>query len=153
WGPGYSYPYGYGSSWYPYTSWRGLGNEDNAFPNYDYNAYSPIPSVYGATPLEAAYRGARYTAAGTYAGPTYTAPPSGRASYAAGVTSRITITVPPGAEIYLQGVRMASGVGEMRTFQTPPLEPDEQYRYRIRAVWTRPDGQAVDQTQEVAFLA
>jgi uncharacterized protein (TIGR03000 family) len=150
WAPGYSYPYGYASSWYPYNSWRGLGNEDNAFPNYDYNAYSPIPSVYGA-PMQQAYMMSRtYTGGPAYVTPSYTAPGSTRA-YAAGVTSRLTVTAPRDADIYLEGVKMAPGAGDVHTFQTPPLNPGEQYRYGIRAVWTGPDGQTVDQKQEVAF--
>jgi uncharacterized protein (TIGR03000 family) len=46
---------------------------------------------------------------------------------------------------------MAAGAGMVRTFQTPPLDPDQKYRYRIRAAWMRPDGQTVDQKQEVVF--
>jgi hypothetical protein len=32
-----------------------------------------------------------------------------------------------------------------------PLSPDQQYRYRLRAVWTGSDGRTMDQTQEVVF--
>jgi uncharacterized protein (TIGR03000 family) len=148
WTPGYSYPYGYASSWYPYSSWRGLGNEDNAFPNYDYNVYSPIPSVYGAS-FEQAYGVSRAFTASAYAAPGYTS-----RSLTNGLTSPITITAPSGADIWMEGAKVVSGeAAAVHTLQTPPLDPAQQYRYQVRAVWTDSDGRTVDQTQKVDFSA
>jgi uncharacterized protein (TIGR03000 family) len=130
WGYGSAgYPYGYYSSWYPYDlgyaySYLDYGYSDYGVAPDNYGAYPPADNEYGAAP-----------------------------SYSDTATSRITITAPPGADIWVEGVKIASGSGAVHTFQTPPLSPEQQYRYRVRAVWTGPDGRTVDQSQEVVFSA
>jgi uncharacterized protein (TIGR03000 family) len=130
WGYGYAgYPYGYYNSWYPYDLGYAYSYPDYTYPDYgvapdDYGAYPPADNGYGAAP-----------------------------SYSDTATSRITITAPAGADIWVEGVKIASGTGAVHTFQTPPLNPDRQYRYRVRAVWTGSDGRTVDQSQEVVFSA
>jgi uncharacterized protein (TIGR03000 family) len=146
WGYGYAgYPYGYYSgysSWYPYSSWSpydsgyAYSNPDYAYPDY---GVAPYDGVY--PPGDSGY--------GAPTGDEYGAAPS----YTQSATSRITITVPPGADIWVEGVKIASGSGAVHTFQTPPLNPDQQYRYRVRAVWTGPDGHTIDQSQEIVFSA
>jgi len=146
-GYGYAGGYGYGgypysyygdfSSWYPYGSSypydSGYGNPGYAYPDYGVApSYPPADNGYGAQSDDG-----------------YGAAPS----YTDSATSRATITAPPGANIWVEGVKIAWGSGPVHTFQTPPLNPDQQYRYRIRAVWTGPDGRTVDQSQEVVFSA
>src|SRR5262249_26432518 len=129
WGYGSSWPYGYSSSWYPYSSWNLYdGGYGYGYPDYGYSDYGIAPDSYGDT----------YDNYGVY-------PPADNGygtapSYAEESTSRITITAPPGANIWVEGVKIASvSDGAVHTFQTPPLNPDQQYRYRVRAVWTASD--------------
>jgi uncharacterized protein (TIGR03000 family) len=142
---GYGYAgYGYGgygswypySSWYPYTSGYGYGYSDygNSYPDYAYSDNGIATDNYGGYPP---------------ADEGYAASPS----YTESTTSRIVITAPPGANIWVEGVKIASGGDAVHTFQTPPLNPDQQYRYRLRATWTGPDDRTVDQSQEVVFSA
>jgi uncharacterized protein (TIGR03000 family) len=134
WGYGYAgYPYSYYNSWYPY----GLGyaysypDYSYSYPDNTYPDYGVAPDDYGTYPPDDGYGNAP--------------------SYSDTATSRMTITAPPGADIWVEGVKIGSGAGAVRVFQTPPLNPDQQYRYRVRAVWTGSDGRTVDQSQEVVF--
>jgi uncharacterized protein (TIGR03000 family) len=113
-----------------YASSYGYPDYSYGYPDYgaapdDYGAYPPANDGYGAAP-----------------------------TYANSTTSSITITTPPGADIWVEGVKIASASGSaVHTFQTPPLNPEQQYRYQVRAVWTGPDGRKLDQSQDVVFWA
>jgi uncharacterized protein (TIGR03000 family) len=149
---GYGYPFwGYGSAWiggYPYGAY-------NWYPYSDYsNWYDPYADYSYSYPYDS---GALY---GPDYGPTTERyggePPVGdqyAPTFTENTSSRITITAPPEAALWVEGVKIASGGGAVHTFQTPPLNPDQQYRYQVRAVWTGSDGRTVDQTQEVVFSA
>jgi uncharacterized protein (TIGR03000 family) len=64
------------------------------------------------------------------------------------VSSRVTINAPEGAEIWVEGAKIRSGA---HVFRTPPLDPEHQYRYTIRATWLGPDGKTVTRTRDVVF--
>jgi uncharacterized protein (TIGR03000 family) len=66
-------------------------------------------------------------------------------------TAKITVIVPPEAEVTFDGVVMKQP-GPERHFHTPPLQPTAKYSYTIRARWTQ-DGRPVDQTRTVPFRA
>jgi uncharacterized protein (TIGR03000 family) len=134
WGYGYAgYPYSYYNSWYPYGLGYAYSSPDYSYsyPDNTYQDYGVAPDDYGSYPPDDGYG---------------TAP-----SYSDTATSRITITAPAGADLWVEGVKIGSSAGAVHMFQTPPLNPDQQYRYRVRAVWTGPDGRTVDQSQEVVF--
>lgn len=59
-----------------------------------------------------------------------------------------TVTVPPDAEVWLEGTAMQQ-TGPVRRFVSPELEPGSSYGYTIRARW-RQGGQIVEQSQEIA---
>lgn len=59
----------------------------------------------------------------------------------------LNITVPPDAEIWVQGVKM-SGSGTRRQFASPPLEQGEDYEYKIQARWME-NGREVARTRTV----
>jgi uncharacterized protein (TIGR03000 family) len=66
-------------------------------------------------------------------------------------TARVTVSVPPGADVWIDGSRTTS-TGSVREFQTPPLTPGGQYTYEVRARWYE-NGQEVTQTQQVPITA
>jgi uncharacterized protein (TIGR03000 family) len=63
----------------------------------------------------------------------------------------ITVRVPPGAELWFDGLKMAP-TGHVRVFHSPPLTPRVRYAYEIRARWLE-NGRPVTQTQTVAVYA
>ena len=63
----------------------------------------------------------------------------------------ITVRVPPGAELWFNGLNMAR-TGHVREFHSPPLTPGVRYVYEIRARWLE-NGRPVTQTQTVAVYA
>jgi uncharacterized protein (TIGR03000 family) len=128
---GYRYPYAhygyrpyYGSyGYYPYLY--------NTYPSYDYAA---APVYYG----NAAY--------GTQSADTYQAfypPPTVIPS---DTCAHVSVTVPPGAEIWFDGTATTS-IGTVRQFNSPPLTPGK-HSYEIRARWSE-DGREVTQMQRV----
>src|SRR5262249_7363483 len=70
----------------------------------------------------------------------------------ADTSSRVTISAPRGAEVWVDGNSIGS-ISSTKAFRTPPLDPDRQYRYTVRATWTGADGRSVTQTQDVIFPA
>jgi uncharacterized protein (TIGR03000 family) len=58
----------------------------------------------------------------------------------------------PNATVYFQGSQTTQR-GTDRLFESPPLEPKRVYVYDIRARWTTPGGQTMDQTQHVEVHA
>jgi uncharacterized protein (TIGR03000 family) len=63
----------------------------------------------------------------------------------------ITVRLPPGAELWFDGLKMAP-TGHVRVFHSPPLTPRVRYVYEIRARWLE-NGRPVTQTQTVAVYA
>jgi uncharacterized protein (TIGR03000 family) len=67
------------------------------------------------------------------------------------VPAYITVRVPPGAELWFDGLKMAP-TGHVRVFHSPPLTPRVRYVYEIRARWLE-NGRPITQTQSVAVYA
>jgi uncharacterized protein (TIGR03000 family) len=72
---------------------------------------------------------------------------------AARVASRITVTVPHDeTELVVEGQPVA-GLGAVRSFDTPPLEPSRTYRYRLTATWQPNTYTTMTRTKTVSFRA
>ena len=143
--PSYGYGYGYGSSYgYPY------------WPSYDYgygtdlsfglplsagwgDYYDPVPTY-------------DYSAVPTYGEPVPAEPDPATVAPAPAQPVTLTILLPtPDAELFLDG--MATTLqGAERKFQSPPVEPGQNYHYKITARWVA-NGQTVEQTQDVPVTA
>ena len=131
---GYRYPsvgYGYRPYYGSYSPYF------YGVPTYDYgysNAY-PLPLTYGDatynTPTPDTYQA-------YYPPPAITIPSDTRTD--------ISVTVPPGAEIWFDDTATTS-TGTVRLFHSPPLTPGK-HSYEIRARWNE-NGREVIQTQRV----
>lgn len=124
WGfwPGY---YPYYSSYYPDSGYSG------SYPyTYSSNWSSPAydPGYYGD--VTSSYPDSYFPS---------TAQPD--------TTAHITVSVPPGAEIWFDDHK-TTAIGSVREFQSPPLTPGRRYAYEVRARWYE-NGQEVTQTQRV----
>jgi uncharacterized protein (TIGR03000 family) len=62
-------------------------------------------------------------------------------------TVLITVSVPANATIWFDDARTALG-GAVRQFVSPPLTPDQEYVYQIKARWTK-DGKEVTRSRRV----
>jgi uncharacterized protein (TIGR03000 family) len=115
WGHGY----GYGRSGFD------IGKPGSAFssPNW--------PSYYPTTPLPW-HAGAPVVIINVY--PAYYPPP-----IAANGHAYVRVHVPPGSQVSFDG-SPTQQTGTDRLFETPPLDPAEDYTYRVSARW-RADGQ------------
>jgi uncharacterized protein (TIGR03000 family) len=127
-GSGASYDLGYtGSSVaadpYPYNNpslqpdLRDSGSYEGVIPAYTYGYFSASPAAMRST-----------------------APVQGNAA-------RLTVRVPPGAQVWFDGSETTSR-GPVREYQSPPLTPGSRYVYEIRARWND-NGQETTQTQKV----
>ena len=63
----------------------------------------------------------------------------------------IAVHVPADAELWFDGTK-TSQTSEVRQFQTPALEPGQEYNYTVRARW-KDQGREVDQTRKVTVRA
>jgi uncharacterized protein (TIGR03000 family) len=135
-------PWGWGGSWY--------GN-DWYYPYDDY-AYAGYPNGYSSY-----YSGQPGYSDDTLQGQ----PPSGQ-GYADDNRQRsrvqinenaalIAVRVPADAELWFDGTK-TSQASEVRQFQTPALEPGQEYNYTVRARW-KDQGREVDQTRKVTVRA
>jgi uncharacterized protein (TIGR03000 family) len=70
---------------------------------------------------------------------------------AMGNTALIDVRLPADAELWFQGVK-TSQLGAFRRFVTPPLDPDRNYGYDVRATWTE-NGRTVTQERHVRINA
>jgi uncharacterized protein (TIGR03000 family) len=130
---GYGYG-GYGGYSYPYWDYGGYVN-NYPYSDYGYDSYGTEPD-YGYPDSYAPETGAQYGPMPRYAD----------------ISSRVTISAPAGAEVWVDGNSIGS-VGSSRVFRTPPLDPDRKYRYTIRATWAGANGRPVTQSQDVVFPA
>jgi uncharacterized protein (TIGR03000 family) len=133
-GPRYSY---FGSSFgnptygrYGYTP----GAYDNSSPTYSYNTYRYNPWYTSVTVPDR-----------------FAAPPLQPASRRDDRTVRIQLRVPADAKIWFDGEATRQG-GEVRTFQSPALDPAKQYSYEIRATWKQ-NGRTIERTRHVRVRA
>jgi uncharacterized protein (TIGR03000 family) len=133
--PFYGYGgYGYGGYGYPYWDYGGYASS-YPYTDYGYDSYGDIPD-YGGSDSYAPDTGSEY----------------GPMPRPADISSRVTITAPKGAEVWVDGTSIGA-VSTSKVFRTPPLDPDRQYHYTIRATWPGADGRPVTQSQEVTFPA
>jgi uncharacterized protein (TIGR03000 family) len=136
----FGYPFygygGYGGGGYSYPYWD-YGGYANSYPyaDYGYDSYGDVPD-YGGADSYTPDTGSQYGPMPRYAD----------------ISSRVTISAPRGAEVWVDGTSIGS-VSSPKVFRTPPLDPDRQYRYTIRATWAGADGRPVTQTQDVTFPA
>jgi len=63
----------------------------------------------------------------------------------------ITVRVPEGAEIWFNGEK-TQRTGSVRVFKSPPLEPETNYAYDVKAHW-RENGKDVERTFHVPVTA
>jgi uncharacterized protein (TIGR03000 family) len=66
--------------------------------------------------------------------------------------ARIELTVPAGAEVWVDGHR-TSQLGSMRSFVTPPLQHGKAFTYDLRVRWTTAAGIVVDVTRTIEVRA
>jgi uncharacterized protein (TIGR03000 family) len=72
-------------------------------------------------------------------------------SLSAAPVARLTVSVPAGAEVWIEG-KKSEQTDTVRRFVSPPLALGQQYRFTIRATW--PEGQrAIEQVQQVLVTA
>lgn len=141
-GYGYS-PYGSGGlSWpgaYSYTQryyWYGDNWPYRGYNVGTYNAPPYFPN--GSSPSMTSGRDSSYS---------YGAAPRTEAN-----TALVTVRVPdPNAEVWIEGQRTQQR-GASREFVSPPLNPDKNYTYEIRARWTE-NGRDVERTKSVPVRA
>jgi uncharacterized protein (TIGR03000 family) len=67
-----------------------------------------------------------------------------------GVATNITVRVPPGAVIWVDGTQ-TNGQGVERRFVTPPMAPGKYY-YEVKAVWIE-GGRSVERQHHLTFRA
>jgi uncharacterized protein (TIGR03000 family) len=146
---GYSYYPSYGSYGYYPSRW-GYSNTPSyygsgsnwAYPSYNYSAYPS--SDYYSTPA---------TSNGYYA------PANAGSSYAYGAssqqganTARLNVRLPAAdAEVWFDD-KPTQQRGTMREFASPPLNPDKNYTYEVRARWME-NGKTMERTKKVAVRA
>jgi uncharacterized protein (TIGR03000 family) len=132
--------------------WTGPHATTAAFPTvnppgwytntYWYNWYYPWYAYYNWS--QGPY--ANWAASGGFATYGYRVPaPPGP------VPALVTIHLPADAQLLFSGVA-AAGSGEIRTFMTPPLEPNQEYGYEM-TVEVRKDGRIFGLTKTVIILA
>jgi uncharacterized protein (TIGR03000 family) len=126
--------YGYGGYGYPYWDYGGYGYS-YPYTDYGYDSYGDVPD-YGDSDSYGPDAGQGYGPMPRYAD----------------TSSRVTISAPRGAEVWVDGNSIGA-ISSTKAFRTPPLDPDRQYRYTVRATWTGADGRPVTQTQDVIFPA
>jgi uncharacterized protein (TIGR03000 family) len=64
----------------------------------------------------------------------------------------IDVKVPADARVLVQG-QLTRQTGSDRFFESPPLQQDKTYAYKIKAIWTNRDGEKVERNQTVQVRA
>jgi uncharacterized protein (TIGR03000 family) len=152
---GYS-PYNWGYAYSPSSYWYG---SNWSYPSYSWGGYSyPSYSYWGGYSSPSYYSGDYYSSPSTTY--SYPAPSYGSPSYSYGAmareeranTAQVDVRVPdPNAEIWIEGSKTQQR-GTLRLFESPPLNPDKNYTYDIRARWTE-NGREVERTKTVPVRA
>ena len=171
-GPGFGYGYGYpgyfGYSGRAGSSWsNGLSLYGPPVP-----VYGPVPGVFGNNDLVRQWRSTLAPGLGGYGWVgVYAASPRPRpltvsvyptverfsaapaevvpAPAAGGGCLMLSVRVPqPSAEVFVDGKKTAQ-TGTDRTFESPPLEAGQAYKYTVTARWIE-RGQVVESSREVS---
>ena len=142
------YPY-YGSGYYPYYDYGYYS--DYAWDPY-LQAAATWPSVLsdGSAEVTPVYPEVETSGTTLATGYQSYSPPAAGTGQPDGV-ARVTVIVPPGAEVSFDDVTTLSK-GAIRQYDSPPLEPGTRYTYDIKASWND-NGREVTQTQRVEVTA
>lgn len=165
WGNTSSFSFGVGRGNYysPYSYYGGQGYSPY-YQGYGYNSYAPSyynarSSYYYSTPSYYATPSYYYATPSTYyseqafpalttqlRSSNYTAPATAQQSV------RFTVLMPTAdAQVWFEN-RATTQQGMERSFQSPPLEPNQTFTYSIKARWTE-NGQAVNRERRVNVQA
>jgi len=164
--PGYSYyrpgygGYGYR---YPYSTFSLGVNVGGLGYGYGYPGYYGYPSYSGyyGYPSYGVYSGATTYYAPSYVGndvavapaapATSYYPPAEQAPAPAASNAHLTVQVPAGARLWIDG-QLTAQTGAVRSFETPSLDPGRSYSYKLVAEWVE-NGQTVTRERTVQFAA
>lgn len=69
-----------------------------------------------------------------------------------GTRARLIIQVPRGAQLLIEGTATKRVNDEIRTFDSPPLDPNESYSYTLKAIWSE-GGKEVANQKSVSVKA
>lgn len=140
-GWGWPYSYGYG---YPYYGWY------SSYPSYDYYSYPSYDYYNYGYPYAASDSG--LAPLGSYA-TTTPYPGSEESMMPAQAINEVTVNVevPSNAQVWFEGQK-TNETGSSRTFVSPPVNPNQEYIYHIRARWQQ-NGKTMDQTKNVTVHA
>jgi uncharacterized protein (TIGR03000 family) len=121
-GSGYGYNPGYGSSGYTVPQWTGQTNP------YAYGRYNMVPGYNYSLPSSGS------VVLGQQSGVTQAMYQSGNAP------ARVLVIVPAAdAQVFFGETSTQQTGTAMREFVSPPLEPNKQFQYEIRAQWKQGD--------------
>jgi uncharacterized protein (TIGR03000 family) len=139
-----NYPYGYGYSPYAYGYYPYYYGYSPYYGSYfdDGSWYAGLAGTYSAS------HAAGSAAANPLPGTSQGLPLGAQAA----VTAHVTVKLPPGASIWING-SPSDALGSVREFQSPPLLPGYQQTYEFRAQWKNDYGNVVTQTQQVVVSA
>jgi uncharacterized protein (TIGR03000 family) len=158
--PGYYSSYGYspyGSGYYPgYSTYGGWSNPGYAWGNYNTGGY------YGGAYTAPGYAATDFyyntPGASSYYGSGYAGDMGSSYAYGnrtgAGVRDAALLNVrlpDPNAEVWVDG-KQTRQRGTWREYESPPLNPDRNYTYEVRARWTE-NGRTEEQTRTVPVRA
>jgi uncharacterized protein (TIGR03000 family) len=157
WGytPGFSFGVGRGGYYSPYGYYGGRGYSPS-YQGYGYSygpsSYYATPSYYYATPTYSVMPATSYSEPASLV-PTmqirqayYTAPATAQQS------ASLTVLVPASdAKVWFEN-RATTQQGMERMFESPPLEPNQNFTYTIKVLWID-KGQAVNQERRVNVQA
>jgi uncharacterized protein (TIGR03000 family) len=130
WYGGWYNPWYYGD--YPYGGYPGYTSFYNGPTTYSDETYNGEPSPADGYTQDNAQRG-------------------GPGRQIDDNAAMIAVRVPENAELWFDGAKTAQ-TGQVRQFQTPALEPGQDYTYEVRARWTD-NGRTVDRRRKVNIHA
>jgi uncharacterized protein (TIGR03000 family) len=138
-GLGYGLGYGWGR---PYWGDRWYGGYNDYSPGYygfesGYTTYSPDYYSYGPSTGYSSF---------------YTQPQYGSDGYGSSDSVLLNVRVPPDAQVWIDG-QATWQRGSNRQFQSPPLDPNANYTYEVRARWMDQNGREVERTRRVPVHA
>jgi uncharacterized protein (TIGR03000 family) len=126
----------------------GLGYGSGYGSGYRYGGYGYDSPYYGNSVII----GSSPYVSGYYSPPDVTVVPSNyETPVAADTTATVKVLVPADAQVWFDG-NPTSQTGEVRTYGTPPLDPNKAFHYDVRARWSE-NGRVVDQTRRVEVRA
>jgi uncharacterized protein (TIGR03000 family) len=160
----YDWPYGYTAtystprySYYPSYPAYYYGRPNYAYLRYYYpydaTWYYRTPAAYDLTTPAYAYRAPASAVESRSYYPSDDLVPAAPAAPAptAVATATVAVRVPPDAEVWF-GDHLTRQRGEVREYESPPLPPDRDYHYDVRARWMDGD-RVVERARTVTVRA